>query len=379
VNVGVVGLGYVGSALATSAISVGHSVVGVDFDVARVLELKNLLKIDATTDYSTLFDCEIVVIAVPTPLDAERKPDLSFILGAIGNLEGVLKPGVLVINESTSYPGTLRNLIAAKLGENFLYAVAPERVDPASTDWNIGNTPRLISGLNEAATKKALEFYSTICDEVVVVSSPEVAEAAKLMENTFRQVNIALVNEFAQVMNSLGVSAHEVLDAAATKPFGFMKFLPSVGVGGHCIPIDPSYLSFVALLNGKSTKFIDIANQINLSMPIYVAERIADSLGGVSGKRIQIAGVAYKSNVSDTRETPARTLIEELRRLGADVSWHDPLVSNWNGEVSSPLEIVDAGVIVAPHKEIDFSKWKNNQLRIFDVSIDQGLGWKKFI
>lgn len=378
-RIGIVGLGYVGSALALASKSAGHSVIGLDIEESKVNSAKSSLEIEATTDVSELIECQVVVIAVPTPLDQFRNPDLTYLQQAVDALFGVMPSGTLIINESTSYPGTLRNVIAAKLGEDLLYASAPERVDPASNKWTIKNTPRIISGLSDSATKKALDFYSTICDEVVVVSSPEVAEAAKLMENTFRQVNIALVNEFSQVMNSLGVSTQEVLDAAATKPFGFMKFVPSVGVGGHCIPVDPSYLSFIAQQNGKSTKFIDIANHVNLSMPGYVANRISLSLGGVAGKKIQVAGVAYKSNVADTRETPAKGLIQQLRNLGAYVTWHDPLVTTWNEESSTPLAPVDAGVIVSPHKDIDFSVWKNNGVRVFDVSPDYGLDWPKFL
>jgi len=214
---------------------------------------------------------------------------------------------------------------------------------------------------------------------VITVSSPEVAEAAKLFENTFRQVNIALVNEFAQIASALGISTWEVLAAADSKPFGFMKFLPSVGVGGHCIPVDPSYLSFVAEQNGKSARFIDLANLVNLEMPKYVAGRIDKELGGVKGKRIQIAGIAYKANVADLRESPALSLIGELRELGALVSWCDPLVGSWNGEKSEPISLVDAGVIVSPHREIDFSLWKSGGMRVFDLSTAANLGWPKFL
>lgn len=378
-KVGVVGLGYVGSQLALAATSGGHRVFGVDVDESRLLELRKSLALDVSKEFGVLSDCEVIVIAVPTPLNEIREPDLSFLQDAIQSLKPVVSQGTLIISESTSYPGTLREVIAQELGEGFLYASAPERVDPANREWNVKNTPRLVAGLNELATEKAAAFYSSFCDHVYVVSSPEVAEAAKLMENTFRQVNIALVNEFAQIAHTLGISAFEVLEAASTKPFGFMKFVPSVGVGGHCIPVDPSYLSFTARKNGKTAKFIDIANEVNLKMPQYVASRIADAMDGLAGKRIQIAGIAYKANVSDTRETPAALLIQELRDLGAEVIWHDPLVRVWNGESSSELQLVDAGVVVSPHAGMDFSAWENNGVRIFDVSTVQGLGWPKFI
>lgn len=373
-----VGQGYVGSTLSIAASKAGHEVLGIEIDERRIRELSGV-GYSVTSDFSLVSKSEIVVIAVPTPLDANRNPDLSFLESACRSIRDYLPDSTVVINESTSYPGTLRNLIATNLGNRHLYAAAPERVDPANESWDVHRTPRIVGGLTPEATRRATDFYRTICDQVVVVSSPEVAEAAKLFENTFRQVNIALVNELAQITESLGVSTWEVLAAADSKPFGFMKFLPSVGVGGHCIPVDPSYLSFVANQNGKSARFIELANLINLEMPKYVAARIDKDLGGISGKDIQVAGIAYKANVADIRESPALELIEEFRSMGANVSWCDPLVGEWNGEKSTPIHSVDVGVIIAPHREIDLTTWRKYGTKVFDVSTSEDLGWPKFL
>jgi UDP-N-acetyl-D-glucosamine dehydrogenase len=286
----------------------------------------------------------------------------------------------LVINESTSFPGTLRKVIAPILGNDSLYASAPERIDPANESWGISNTPRLVAGMNDLATKKALEFYRSFCNEVHEVSSPEVAEAAKLFENTFRQVNIALVNEFAQIANALGISTNETLAAAATKPYGFMPFTPGVGVGGHCIPVDPSYLSFAAEQAGVEAAFINLANKVNMRMPAYVASRIAELLGGsLIGKRIQVAGIAYKADVLDTRESPALALISALRRLGASVTWHDEVVGSFGGESSAALAAVDLGVISTAHTGVDYSLWKSAGVKVIDVSAASNTSWQKFL
>jgi UDP-N-acetyl-D-glucosamine dehydrogenase len=231
-----------------------------------------------------------------------------------------------------------------------LYAISPERVDPGRTDWDQKNTPRLYAGLSPEASKRTREFYSTFCDNLIEVSSPEVAEAAKLFENTFRQVNIALVNEFAQISHALGISVYETLAAADTKPYGFMKFNPSAGVGGHCIPVDPSYLAHVAAEKGVPATFIERANEVNLEMPKYIVARVAaDNGGSLSGKSVQVIGVAYKPNVADTRETPAELVIEELKRQGAKVSWHDPVVNSWQGETSTPLGGSEIAIVVTLH------------------------------
>ena len=375
-RVAIVGQGYVGTAIATAAKNAGHEVIGIETNSQRISELGDL-GYPITSDYAKTASAEIVILAVPTPLTDKREPDLSFIESACNSLKNHLKPNALIINESTSFPGTLRNFIAPILGDSFKYASAPERVDPGNQTWNLSNTPRLVGGLTKEATAEAIAFYKTLTQEVVEVSSPEVAEAAKLFENTFRQVNIALVNEFAQIANALGIPTYETLSAADSKPYGFMKFLPSIGVGGHCIPVDPSYLSFTAAQAGLDAKFINLANQVNLNMPAYVANRI-DNEHGVQNKSIQVAGIAYKPNVADTRESPALSLIKNLRQLGATVTWHDPHVKTWNNESSSPLTKCDIAIICTAHNEIDFSPWKSLPV-VIDVSTSSNLGWPKFL
>lgn len=313
----------------------------------------------ATATPSDISDVDLVVIAVPTPLTKDRQPDLAFINAACRTIgENVVKP-VLVINESTSFPGTLRNYIKptiekySKSSVEHFYAISPERVDPGRGDYNQKNTPRLYAGLTPEASEMTRTFYSRFCDELVEVSSPEVAEAAKLFENTFRQVNIALVNEFAQIAHSLGISVYETLDAANTKPYGFMKFTPSAGVGGHCIPVDPTYLAAVAEEHGAPATFIRRANEVNLEMSKYVVDRVqADNGGSLAGKTVLVVGVAYKPNVADVRETAAELVIEHLRHRGAVVSWHDDVVGNWNGEKSSPLSGADIALVVTKHDDV---------------------------
>ncbi len=359
-KIAIIGQGYVGRSIAGAAVGAGHSVVGFDTDASVVSSLQIKGDFQGTTDASLIGSADVVVVAVPTPLDAARKPDLSAVKAACKTIiENVKKP-VLVINESTSYPGTLRNEIASviesatRLGH--LYAASPERVDPGNQKWVQKNTPRLLAGLTPEATALAQKFYSSFCDQIVEVSSPEVAEAAKLFENTFRQVNIALVNEFAQISDALDIPTQEVLDAAATKPFGFMSFKPGPGVGGHCIPVDPSYLAHVAAGAGVPATFIRYANEVNLAMPAYVVSRVASDVGSLKGKRVVVVGVAYKANVKDTREAPAALVISELQKSGAEVSWHDPVVGTWNEQSSSELKGFDVAIVVTKHdvvSEID--------------------------
>ena len=299
----------------------------------------------------------------------------------------VVTDNCLIINESTSYIGTLRNFIKPIIDQGsqvttLKYAVAPERIDPGNKKWFIKNTPRLVSGITLEATKEAVDFYSQFCNEIHEVSTPEVAEAAKLFENSFRQVNIALVNELAQIADKLNFSTHETIMAAATKPFGFMPFYPSVGVGGHCIPVDPSYLSYSAEIAGVDAKFIKLANQVNSSMPNVVKDRIKDYLGGdLAGKHVQIAGISYKPDISDLRESPALELIKELETEGAIVSWHDPFVDLYNGKRSVALSNdVDLGLIVTPHSKIDFTIWKKTNVKVLDLSANSNnYGWPKFL
>lgn len=374
-RVAIVGQGYVGTAIGTAAQKAGHQVLGIETDEKKIQELTGI-GYPVTSDYSKIEDFEVIILAVPTPLNENREPDLSFIESACNSIKPHIQKDTLIINESTSFPGTLRNVIAPILGDQFQYASAPERVDPANEKWDVTNTPRLIGGLTNEATKKAKEFYQTISKEIIEVSSPEVAEAAKLFENTFRQVNIALVNEFAQIANALGIPTYETLAAAETKPYGFMKFLPSIGVGGHCIPVDPSYLSYKAAQAGLDAKFINLANQVNLGMPEYVANRI-ESEHGIKNKTIQIAGISYKPNVSDTRESPALSLIQILRRKGAHVTWHDNFVKEFNNETSTPISKVDIAIICTAHDGVDYSPWQNTL--VFDVSTATNLAWPKFL
>ena len=371
-KIAIIGLGYVGRSIAHAAVGAGHSVVGFDTssDVIASLSIGGDFK--GTTDAALLDGAEVVVIAVPTPLDAARKPDLSAVHAACKTIiENVKKP-VLVINESTSYPGTLRNEIAAVIekvtGLGHMYASSPERVDPGNEKWTQKNTPRLLAGLTPEASALARKFYSSFCDEIIEVSTPEVAEAAKLFENTFRQVNIALVNEFAQISDALSIPTREVLDAAATKPFGFMSFQPGPGVGGHCIPVDPSYLAYVAENVGVPAEFIKRANQVNLGMPAYVVSRVAEDVGSLKGKKVVVVGVSYKANVSDTREAPAALVIEELKKQGAEVSWHDPVVGTWNGQRSSELKGFEVAIVVTKHDVVSESAIKSSAAYVFDCT-----------
>ena len=361
-----------GLTIAVDAATVGNQVVGFDVNTELVEQLNAGVShiegisnaalagviakgaYQASTDASVLDGSGVIVIAVPTPLDDDRNPDLSFVHAAADLIAAHVKSPALIVNESTSYPGTLRKEIAARItGVEHLFASSPERVDPGNTQWGTKNTPRLIGGLTAEAVAKAKEFYGSFCDSIIEVSSPEVAEAAKIFENTFRQVNIALVNEFAQIADALGISGREVIAAAATKPYGFMQFNPGPGVGGHCIPVDPSYLAHVANQVGVPATFIKRANEVNLAMPAYVVKRVvAGSGGSISGKIVVVVGVSYKSNVADTRETPAADVIDLLRAQGATVTWHDEVVRTWRGESSSPLR-GDVAVLVTKHDGVD--------------------------
>jgi UDP-N-acetyl-D-glucosamine dehydrogenase len=403
-KISVIGQGYVGLTISIGAANTGHEVIGFDINEELIqnlingdtfvpgiskdmlLELQSSRRLSFSNNQRDFSDSEVIIIAVPTPLNETRDPDLGFLSSAALMIANNLRANSLIINESTSYPGTLRNLIKPIFDSNsefkFEFASAPERVDPGNSKWNLKNTPRIISGLTSTATEKAAKFYESFCDNVVIVSSPEVAEAAKLFENTFRQVNIALVNEFAQIANSLKFSSQEAITAAATKPFGFMAFYPSIGVGGHCIPVDPSYLSYAAEKVGMKTEFINIANQINLNMVSYVVDRINREMNNsIKGLRIQIAGISYKSNISDLRESPALDLISELEKYGASVQWFDPLVDlELQGRSDNLVTDVDLGLIVTPHDVIDFSIWKKTNIKVLDLSANsKSYGWPKFL
>jgi UDP-N-acetyl-D-glucosamine dehydrogenase len=389
-KVSIIGQGYVGLTIGLFA-SNHFNVIGYDLNTELVNQinlgnshveglpssmLQKSLKSGnyrATSDASEIEGSDVVVIAVPTPLTIDRKPDLSFINSACQIIGRHLKNNALVVNESTSFPGTVRNFIKPTIesiapNSKHEYAVSPERVDPGRIDWNQQNTPRLFAGLTKTASERTRNFYEKFCDNLVEVSSPEVAEAAKLFENTFRQVNIALVNEFAQIAHAMDIPVREVLDAANTKPYGFMKFTPSAGVGGHCIPVDPSYLAQVSEEHGVKAKFIELANEVNLHMGSYIVERVRIDNGGIlRSKNVQLVGVAYKPNVADIRETPAEEIYLALTREGAKVSWHDPLVKSWKDQVSSPLGS-EIAIVVTKHDAIESNEILRSANYIFDTT-----------
>ena len=371
-RIAIIGQGYVGRSIAEASTGAGHSVIGFDTDASVISALKISGDYEGTTDASLIGSAEVVVIAVPTPLDSARNPDLSAVKAACKTIIKNVKKPVLVINESTSYPGTLRNEVAAAIESasalGHLYAASPERVDPGNAKWAQKNTPRLLAGLTPEATVLAREFYRSFCDQIIEVSTPEVAETAKLFENTFRQVNIALVNEFAQINDALNIPTQEVLEAAATKPFGFMSFQPGPGVGGHCIPVDPSYLAHVAEGAGVPATFIRHANKVNLGMPAYIVSRVVGEVGSLKGKKVVVVGVAYKANVTDTREAPAALVISELQKLGANVSWHDPVVGSWQGQSSCDLKGFDAAIVVTKHDVVSGADIKACASYVFDCT-----------
>ncbi|CAB4830664.1 unannotated protein [freshwater metagenome] len=353
----IIGQGYVGLPLAMAAVDGGWTVIGVDNFEAKVAQInggsspvedisdaqlqaaiaKGVYK--ATIDFSAVSQASVITICVPTPLDEKREPDLTLLRSAATGIAPYVSNETLVVSESTSYPGTLRdiiipivNLLKPKDSSKVYFASAPERVNPGDPVWNQKNTPRLVGSIDEESQRRALAFYESICDAAVSVSTPEVAEAAKLLENTFRLVNIALINEFNQLCSASGINVHEVIDAASSKPYGFMPFRPGVGVGGHCIPVDPLYLTWWARQNGGKATFVESADLINHAMPKYVAERALSMVDkSISNPKVLILGVAYKPGVGDVRETPVSELRDYLKAQGADVAWHDPLVPVWEG------------------------------------------------
>ena len=391
-KVAIIGQGYVGLTIA-AFVSKSNEVIGFDNNQIVVDQLnKGISHIEgvessviqvaiasgryhATSIGADISKSDIVVIAVPTPLDSNRKPDLGFIESACKTIAENISHSILVINESTSFPGTIRNFIKPlieKLSSNkfeHLYAISPERVDPGRVDWDQKNTPRLYAGLTPEASQKTRDFYSTFCDNLVEVSSPEVAEAAKLFENTFRQVSIALVNEFAQIAHALGISVRETLEAANTKPYGFMKFNPSAGVGGHCIPVDPTYLAHVSAEKGVPATFIERANVVNLDMPKYIVSRVEiDNGGSLKGKKVQVVGVSYKPNVADTRESPSAIVIDELKNRGAIVTWNDEVVGIWRGESSTELGGSEIAIVVTLHDSVNRQSILSSAPYVFDTT-----------
>ena len=394
-TVAIIGQGYVGLPLAMAATSAGWNVIGIDVNKKTVANLnlgkshiedisdqilqKTIAKTvyKASEDFRDVENADVVVICVPTPLNDKREPDLAFLNGAVAALAPHLKKNVLLISESTSYPGTVRDVVKGIIstlredkGDGILLASAPERVDPGNERYNHKNTPRLVAGLTPEATRKAAEFYRSFTETVIEVSSPEVAETAKLLENTFRQVNIALVNEVAIISRALGIDVREVIEAANSKPYGFMKFTPGAGVGGHCIPVDPSYFSWRAKQVGAQARFIDLANEVNDQMPIYVSDRLLKLIGKpAAGLNLLICGVAYKPGVGDVRETPADGVAEYLLGLGAKISWYDPLVESWRGQERSPLTGKYHGaIVVTPQPGMDLSPLVAAKTPIFDCT-----------
>jgi len=379
VKIVIIGQGYVGSALAIAATKAGHDVIGFDINpkVISIMKEENLplSNYQATNNEADITNQEVYIVAVPTPLDQNNLPDLSYLKQASALIGRAATKGALVINESTSYPGTLREIVITEIEKvnksQFLFASAPERIDPANTKWSIKNTPRILAGINAQSTTAALDFYKTICDDVTAVSSPEVAESAKLFENTFRQVNIALVNELAQISNKLGISATEVIQAAATKPFGFMKFNPGLGVGGHCIPIDPIYLAQKAEALGAPAKFIRQANSVNEQMPLYVLQRLKELLdGSLKNKKICLVGLSYKADVTDLRQSPSLVLLKELKNSGANVVFHDEFVKDFNDVKSAPLtpNSFDLALVAIRHSNLDVDRVIASAPIIFDCT-----------
>lgn len=395
----IVGQGYVGLPLAMAAANAGWKVVGIEKSKSRVEQInsgsspvedvlasqlqKNLAsgKYLATSDVSEIEKCRIVIVCVPTPLNDSREPDLSLVKAAILEISPFLSDETLIVSESTSYPGTLRNFIMPIVKANsksakakYFFASAPERVNPGDKNWNMKNTPRLVGGINLESQQLAMDFYQSVCDVVVATSSPEIAEAAKLLENTFRMVNISLILEFTQILNQAGISMNEVIDASSTKPYGFMPFRPSVGIGGHCIPVDPLYLTWWAKEQGHNANLVDTADKISQSMPQFVANKVL-SLVDSSQKSptVMILGVAYKSGVSDTRESPVSLLKSSLEAAGATVIWHDPLVKEWAGSNSNDLDsIFDVAVIATNQPGMDVASIAARGIRVLDCTNSYG-------
>jgi UDP-N-acetyl-D-glucosamine dehydrogenase len=361
-KIAVIGQGYVGFPLAQLAAKSGFEVIGYDTNSNVINSLDNSeAKLKLTDDEGLLKDCQIYVIAVPTPLDAAGKPDLSYVIKASKTLTKYAVSGSLVINESTSYPGTLREVILPIVdpsGVKVLFASAPERIDPLNKNWNLKNTARVIGGLTQEATSKAEQFYATFCEQVHTVSSPEVAESAKLLENTFRQVNIAFINQFTQIMDKLNIPVHEVIEAANSKPFGFMKFIPGLGVGGHCIPIDPIYLAEKAESAGAPASLIRSADQINAQMSKFVMDKAIRLLGSeLSGKKVCIVGLSYKSDISDLRSSPSLALWDLLEAAKAQVSYHDSFHPTFRGVncVDLSTSQFDLAIVATRHSDLNTS------------------------
>jgi UDP-N-acetyl-D-glucosamine dehydrogenase len=413
-DVAIVGAGYVGLPLAQVFADAGKTVLLVDRDAGRVEQLNRGESyvedvssealhrfvedglVAATTDYDALREADAILIALPTPLSRQREPDLSILLAASSEIAKRLRPGHLVVLESTTYPGTTREQLLPVLengsgltaGEDFHLAFSPERVDPGRNDWNAKTVPKVIGGVDDASTEAAAALYGSAVDEVHRVSSPEAAELTKLLENIFRSVNIALVNELAQLCDRMGIDVWEVVDAASTKPFGFMSFKPGPGLGGHCIPVDPFYLTWKAREYGFYTEFIELAGKVNESMPYFCRSLVSQALNharqrSLKGSKILVLGVAYKPDISDMRESPAVKLISLLEHAGAEVSYHDPHVPQFeeNG-VSMQSADLDPGaydcvVIVTNHSAIDYDDLVEQAELVVDLRNATGSNGKR--
>jgi UDP-N-acetyl-D-glucosamine dehydrogenase len=390
---GIVGMGYVGLPLAVEFAEAGFRVIGVDVSAQKVEKLNDGIsyipdipsdrlkplvrdgKLVATTNYAGLLDADTVNICVPTPLRKTKDPDMSYIISAVDEVAKICHDGMLVILESTTYPGTTEEIIVPRLqargfepGENVFVAFSPERIDPGNQQFGVRNTPKVVGGVTTDCTEIAAALYETAVDQVVCVSSPTAAEMVKLLENTFRAVNIGLVNEMALMCDKLDLDVWEVIEAAATKPFGFMPFFPGPGLGGHCIPVDPHYLSWKLKTLNYTARFIELASEVNTSMPLYVLDKITDALNddakAVRGSQVVVLGVAYKADVDDVRESPALDIISLLRAKGANVRYHDPYVPyiyledrqemNTSEYGSDLLESADCVVILTNHSTYDW-------------------------
>jgi UDP-N-acetyl-D-glucosamine dehydrogenase len=412
-KVGVIGLGYVGLPLAVAFAEEGNEVVGLDADPRKIDALAEgrsyiediaserlaplAEQLTATSRYADLSSCDAVIICVPTPLTNSREPDLSYMVDAATSLGAVMQKGQLIVLESTTYPGTTRERLRPILeesglaaGRDFNLAFSPERIDPGRTDYTIRTTPKVVGGLTDECTRRAVDLYGRICDEVIEVSNPDAAELTKLLENIFRSVNIALVNELAMLCERLEVDVWEVVDAAASKPFGFMRFDPGPGMGGHCLPVDPFYLSYKAREHDFYTEFIELAGKINQNQPQWCVRRIERALNEVAkptnGSKVLLLGVSYKAGVGDIRESPALKIIHLLRGLGADVSYHDPHVPDLPDLAlsSAPLEesmaAADLVCILTAHPSLDYQRVVDDSSLVLDFrGVTRGISSEKLV
>ncbi|HUO52297.1 MAG TPA: nucleotide sugar dehydrogenase [Gemmatimonadaceae bacterium] len=399
ITCGVVGLGYVGLPLAIEMGKAGLRVVGFevsarvaevvnrgeshiqDVSAADVKALRAAKRLEATLDMARLAECDVISVCVPTPLGKTKDPDMSFVVAASESVAAALRPGQLVVLESTTYPGTTREVMlpmfearGLAVGKDFFLCFSPERVDPGNPTWNTKNTPKVLGGVTERCSELGQKVYELFIDHIVKVSSPEAAELAKLLENTFRMINIGLVNEMAVICDKLGVSVWEVIDAAATKPFGFMKFTPGPGLGGHCIPLDPHYLAWKMRTLHYKTRMIELAGEINTEMPAFWVGKVQDALNEagkpLKGARVLVLGVAYKKDIDDLRESPALDILDLLAKKGCRVSYHDPFVPEIRADDHTPegavgksvpltdaaLRGADAVLIVTDHTAVDYAK-----------------------